>query len=274
MGIFSFFKKDSMPRAPRQENRQYVIAMIAADGAGERSSLVDRTVLSDAFCRLGGDIDTIALEKCVPAHTPFGECYAIDYREIKGCEPVLAAYFDDGMRSVSYEWAGANKSVAMETMAAFLEHAKVPAVGSWNYRVCRPGRCRKPEPLELMLDGDSYRRPDRADVEAALEMIESGRAHALLLQAHDGSEGYMEVACAAGGSQFYDVEFTTAPDFAGKQRGWRVRTPDGALVRRWLCDYFQRRECPEVSAQWQEFDVEAYFQELADRASDKKMTGQ
>lgn len=233
---------------------------------GERTSIITPELIVEAIEQAQTARSYVTLICCTPPKMYEGRAMMMKWGYLdKDCDTPSAAIFfteDSGDRT-QYNRAGFSPKRAADLLCAFFEHSTVPPLYmGWDkyWLVDRP---EDPEPYILYAGNDEFKHFDLDDVLAALDQLYDGEINSVMLQTESAENGYLEISAIDGA---YMAELQTDDDVTGKRRGFRLVTGDKDQIQQWMTDFYTDRKPPEITPEWDEFDVEEFFNNIANKS--------
>lgn len=191
----------------------------------------------------------IELTRCRPVITEAGECHTIVWGyDGDECEMSVCIYVKDNDDMLRFKSSGKIEADdATRIFFDFFSNSIVPPLDDrWEKQqlIKSPDA---PSPLVLYIDRTPFKRFDQEDVMAALQKVEHGDSESMMLYTGEDLDGYIGVCFNEDG---YVVEIEGL--CGGKLRVFRVTTPYGSHVIRWLNDYYNERKFPTLTDDWEE----------------------
>lgn len=235
---------------------QYVLI---TDNGGERTSNVTDARIMKAVYEI--EINGyVTIERCMPVRiVREAECFAVTFYD----DSRVAVYFRVGKTVLRMVQSGFSRDAAVDIMCDFFKSAELPDMTFWTCEELSPAS-QKREP-SLSVDGEDFRYFGSADVVAALENIIEGKSVWMLYDFTCEDGGYINIRrCDSDPVQAeYEVEYVRWIEPIPV--GYRVVTSDAGKLRSWLWDLVDSCKFPDLTHEWESFDVTDYFRRLTFR---------
>lgn len=231
---------------------------------GDRTSIITPELIAEAVARAQSSHTYVELQCCIPLKLHEGSAKYMRWGYDPNSDvPFAAIYFteNDGTHT-RYIKTNCTKSRGEAMLCSLFEHSQIPPlVIGWEKQWLRRAQ-EEIEPYILYAGNDEFKHFDFDDVLAAIEQLCDGEIDRVMLQTESAQNGYLEACKKADG---YQVEFQTDDEETGIRRGFRRIVCNLDDVQQWFADYYNERKAPDISPEWDEFDVEEFFNNLANK---------
>ncbi len=238
---------------------QYVLG--TENGAARTSNVSEKKIL-DAIEDIE-DNGCVYLEKCVPVVlVRSAEAYSIDYFKDRS----IAVCFRVNGNLLRMWRPDVDSDMAVDIMCDFFRTASLPDMTGWQCQKIHQEEVDSEE--SLCVDGENFRYFECQDVIGALENIIEGKSRWMLYDFNNGDGGYVDIRRfenedAPAGT--YKVEYVRWSE--PSPIGYRSVVFDVRLLRKWMWKLIDDDQLPDPMDEYRQFDVNCYFQKIADKVT-------